>query len=131
MYCGNCGMMIPYGAPTCANCGMAAGYGTNYCRNCGNVLTPGASYCAQCGDRTTSYSKSDRKSRLVAGLLGIFLGGFGVHNFYLGYTNRGIAQLVLSIFTSGLASLWGCIEGVMILVGKYRQTDASGRYLDK
>src|SRR5258707_374960 len=33
-----------------------------------------------------------RKSKLVAGLLGIFLGGLGVHRFYLGYIGIGIAQ---------------------------------------
>ncbi|MCR4697024.1 MAG: TM2 domain-containing protein [Lachnospiraceae bacterium] len=38
----------------------------------------------------------ERKSKLAAGLLGIFLGAFGVHNFYLGYTKKAILQVALS-----------------------------------
>ena len=35
------------------------------------------------------------KSKLAAGLLGIFLGYLGVHNFYLGYAGRGLVQLLV------------------------------------
>lgn len=37
------------------------------------------------------------KSRLIYILLALFLGGFGVHNFYAGYTGKGVAQLLLTI----------------------------------
>ncbi len=76
------------------------------------------------------------KSRLRAGLLGIFLGGLGIHRFYLGYTRIGIIQLLMllffSWFTSGVTALaawvWGMIEGIMILVGTF-QKDVHGRNL--
>lgn len=75
---------------------------------------------------------SQAKSKLVAGLLGIFLGGFGVHNFYLGYTKKAIIQVsvwggcfLLAFCTLGITSLgcfgiaiWGLVEGIMILTGK-------------
>lgn len=35
----------------------------------------------------------ERKSKLIAGLLGIFLGSLGIHNFYLGYTKKAIIQV--------------------------------------
>lgn len=57
-----------------------------------------------------------QKSKIIAGILGIFLGGFGIHNFYLGRTTRAVIQLVLTIFTFGIAWLWGFIEGILILV---------------
>ena len=57
-----------------------------------------------------------QKSKIIAGILGIFLGGFGIHNFYLGRTTRAVIQLVLTIFTFGIACLWGFIEGILILV---------------
>ena len=38
----------------------------------------------------------EQKSRLIGGLLGIFLGQFGVHNFYLGYTTKAIIQVSLT-----------------------------------
>ena len=67
------------------------------------------------------------KSRVAAGVLGILLGGFGAHNFYLGYTNKAILQLVLTIFTCGLASLWGLVEGILILTKNENYlTDANG-----
>ena len=71
---------------------------------------------------------STPKSKLVAGLLGIFLGGWGVHNFYLGYTKKGILQIVLTIVTCGIAALWGLIEGILILCGNIN-TDANGNRL--
>ena len=40
---------------------------------------------------------NNQKSRVAAGMLGIFLGSYGVHNFYLGYTNKGITQVALSV----------------------------------
>jgi TM2 domain-containing membrane protein YozV len=70
------------------------------------------------------------KSKLAAGLLGIFLGGFGVHRFYLGYTSIGIIQIVVTVFTCGIGSLWGFVEGILYLAGANGwTTDASGRPL--
>lgn len=70
------------------------------------------------------------KSKLIAGLLGIFLGGFGVHRFYLGYTNIGITQIVVTVLTCGIGSLWGFVEGILYLIGTNGYTtDATGRPL--
>ena len=67
-----------------------------------------------------------QKSKIAAGLLGIFLGGFGVHNFYLGFTTRAIIQIVVSLVTCGIGSWWGVIEGILILCGRYTTVDANG-----
>jgi TM2 domain-containing membrane protein YozV len=67
------------------------------------------------------------KSKLTAGLLGIFLGGFGVGRFYLGYTNIGVLQLVVSVVTCGFGSIWGFIDGIIILIGNV--PDPQGRPL--
>ena len=67
------------------------------------------------------------KSRMVAGILGILLGGLGIHNFYLGYTNKAILQIVVTIFTCGIGSIWGLIEGILILTKNQNYlTDANG-----
>lgn len=42
--------------------------------------------------------QTDSKDKLLAGLLAIFLGGFGIHKFYLGCNKAGIIMLLLSIF---------------------------------
>jgi len=39
---------------------------------------------------------SGAKSSVTAGLLGIFLGGFGVHDFYLGYKSQGIIHVCIA-----------------------------------
>lgn len=57
---------------------------------------------------------SDKK--LIAGLLGILLGGFGVHKFYLGYTKAGIIQIIVTFLTCGIGSVIGLIEGILYLV---------------
>ena len=62
---------------------------------------------------------------MAAGLLGIFLGAWGIHNFYLGNTSRGVIQIVVTIVTCGIGGIWGLIEGIMILCGSIN-TDANG-----
>ena len=57
------------------------------------------------------------KSHIVAGLLAVFLGCFGIHKFYLGYNSTGIIMLAVtvigSIFSLGLA---GMVMGVIALI---------------
>lgn len=62
-----------------------------------------------------AYTKEQKDKKLVAGLLGILLGGFGVHKFFLGYTKEGIIQIVITILTCGIGSLVGLIEGILYL----------------
>ncbi|MGY5764488.1 NINE protein [Brachybacterium sp. DNPG3] len=67
------------------------------------------------------------QSRLLVGLLGIFLGGWGVHRFLLGYTKMGVIQIIVTVLTCGLGSLWGLVEGIMILAkSESFQRDAHG-----
>jgi TM2 domain-containing membrane protein YozV len=70
-----------------------------------------------------------RKSKLVAGLLGILVGWVGVHRFYLGYTAIGVAQILVTLFTCGAGYVWGLIEGILIITGNTITTDAEGRPL--
>ncbi|MBK1816317.1 TM2 domain-containing protein [Luteolibacter yonseiensis] len=57
--------------------------------------------------------------KLVAGLLGILLGGLGVHKFYLGYTKEGLIMLLGTLCTCGIAGIVigpiGLIEGILYL----------------
>jgi TM2 domain-containing membrane protein YozV len=59
------------------------------------------------------------KNKLVAGVLGILLGGLGIHKFYLGYTNEGIIMLagnLLWIVGLGwIPNVLGLVEGVIYL----------------
>ena len=125
MFCKNCGAEIDPNAAICVKCGFQKGKGTKYCQNCGAEVAEGASACMNCGYAIQT-AVPGQKSKLVAGLLGIFLGGLGVHNFYLGYTGKAIAQILLSCV--GVGAIWGLIEGILILVGKIDK-DAKGNPL--
>lgn len=129
MFCKNCGKEIMPNAVICVGCGVKVGDGANYCANCGQQIAPTANVCTNCGCATNNVAPgTQRKSKMTAGLLGIFLGGWGVHNFYLGFTGKAIAQIVLTVCGFGIGGIWGLIEGILILCGKIDK-DASGNPL--
>lgn len=111
-----------------------------FCQNCGNEVQESQAVCLKCGVALQNSQNSNvnfntnpnAKSKIAAGLLGIFLGAFGVHNFYLGYTGKAVAQLlisVLSCFTLAIVSeIWGLIEGILILCGNIN-VDGKGNSL--
>ena len=53
--------------------------------------------------------------KVLAGVLAIVLGGLGIHKFVLGYTKEGIIQLVVSVFSCGIGSILGLVEGIIYL----------------
>lgn len=59
------------------------------------------------------------EKKLVAGLLAILLGAFGVHKFYLGYKKEGIIMLLITVVSCGFAaivsSVIGIAEGIIYL----------------
>ena len=124
MYCKNCGNAMDPNAAICVRCGCAKGVGTAYCPNCGQATMPNAAVCTSCGSALSTAPAAGAKSKLVAGLLGIFLGWLGIHNFYLGYTKKAVAQLLIGILGScivigpAVSGIWGLIEGIQILCGK-------------
>lgn len=110
-----------------------------FCPNCGKEVEPNQAVCLNCGvalfnnqNGANTVVDPNSKSRLGAGLLGILLGSLGVHNFYLGYTGKGVAQLLLTLvgwIACGIgpivAGIWGLVEGIMILCRSIN-TDANG-----
>ena len=55
------------------------------------------------------------KSRTVAAMLGFFLGGIGIHRFYLGNIGMAVAMLFLGWATLGI---WPLIDWIIVLVGE-------------
>ncbi|MEU0340549.1 TM2 domain-containing protein [Streptomyces bobili] len=64
------------------------------------------------------------KSKIIAGILQLFLGTFGVGRFYIGHVGMGLAQL----FTCGGFGIWALIDGIILLTSNDK-TDAQGRIL--
>ena len=59
------------------------------------------------------------KSKVVAALLCFFLGGLGIHRFYVGKIGSGILMLL----TSGGCGIWALIDFIMILCGSFKDSD--------
>jgi len=59
----------------------------------------------------------DAKDRVIYVLLAVLL-GFGIHNFFAGYNNRAIIQLLVSLLTCGLGWfpmwIWGIVEACTV-----------------
>ena len=107
-----------------------------FCSKCGKQVDANVAFCPSCGTPTGASAggatavpaAGELKSKMAAGLLGIFLGGWGIHRFYLGYTTIGIIQIVVTLITLGVGGIWGFIEGIMILTGNINK-DAKGQPL--
>jgi TM2 domain-containing membrane protein YozV len=135
MYCRNCGNEVVDQAVMCVSCGLPPTAGKNYCQACKTPTDPAAEVCRGCGRRLAGAAGEAVNSKLIAALLGIFVGSLGIHRFYLGYTNIGVVQLLLGLggmITCGVTTLasavWGLVEGILILTGSIDR-DAQGRPL--
>ena len=156
MYCENCGMVVSDNSNFCSNCGAKVKKPILKCSNCGADVKGYDTVCEKCGQiierKTSNHTKSStdvevssvnsnansnstaqntnvnkkQKSKVVAGILGVLVGPVGVHIFYLGYIGIGVIQLILTYLSVGLASLWGFIEGILILCGVGITEDADG-----
>lgn len=106
------------------------------CPYCGNDVAPGVANCPSCGANVPNNipqqaapafafqqpppspqqfaGQAPAKSKTAYVLLGVFLGSLGIHNFYAGYSGKGVAQLLITILTCGYAGIvswiWAIIE---------------------
>ncbi|MDR0829371.1 MAG: TM2 domain-containing protein [Prevotellaceae bacterium] len=95
-----------------------------FCPSCGAEVNEQAVVCVKCGvalqPAQTNVSGYDWLTVL---LLCFFLGGFGIHNFYVKRTGIGVAQLL----TLGGCGIWTLIDFIMILLGSFN--DGNGQPL--
>ena len=111
-----------------------------FCKSCGAEIPDDAIRCSQCGNDPHDESKQEirhvqpeyefvhAKSRVLAGLLQIFLCFLGAGRFYLGYTMTALLQIFVTVITSGVGIIWPIVDGIMILSGSVA-TDANGQPL--
>jgi TM2 domain-containing membrane protein YozV len=135
MFCRQCGKPIDDGQELCEDCKNVANVNssanTNTNANMNNGTNPTVNVNVNTG-YTNPNPNASQKSKIAGGLLGIFLGGLGVHNFYLGYTGKAVAQLLISLLSCGFlawaSAIWGLIEGILILTGSI-SVDGNGNPL--
>jgi len=133
--CSNCGSINTDDATFCTNCGnpfstgqmpMGSSSGMQVqqkmCVNCHKPINVTFATCPFCGVVQPNAGvstipgapvQSGTKNKTTAGLLGIFLGSFGVHKFYLGQSGMGILYLVFC--WTGVPGVIGIIEGIVYL----------------
>lgn len=83
-----------------------------YCSGCGRPIHKTARSCPNCG--ATFRSSRSEKNKLVAALLAIFLGGLGIHKFYLGQGGWGVVYLLF--FWTFIPAIVAFIEGILLLL---------------
>lgn len=131
-------------AKFCAHCGTSLDEGTKFCQNCGSNCEAVSAKAPEAPQMNATMVNNPAptvsmnsaavpgKSRVVAGLLGLFLGSVGAHNFYLGRTGRAVAQLLITVLScfllSFISGIWGFIESILILCGNV-QVDGNGNPL--
>lgn len=91
----------------------------SFTQNVGSTYTPPQNQVPTSYGQTQPAERSSDK--LIAGLLALFLGSFGVHHFYLGKIGKGILYALLS--WTGIPAILGFIQGILILT----MSDASFR----
>jgi len=124
MFCRNCGKELAEGAEFCTSCGVRPLKGNKYCNNCGAETLPEAEVCVKCGVRLGG-AQGEGKNWLVALILSIVVGEFGIDRFYLGLIGTGILKLI----TIGGFGIWWLID--LILIATNTLKDSEGRPLVK
>lgn len=94
-----------------------------YCSSCGKTIKVQAEICPFCGVRQSNRSaqpdvakktSGNQKSKGSYQALAFFLGGLGIHNFYIGNNTRAVAQLLLTLLSGGALSpivwIWAVVE---------------------
>lgn len=90
-----------------------------FCSDCGGVISLKAEICPKCGVRQTAKPNSlggtapNGKSKIAAALLAVFLGGFGVHKFYLGQIGLGFIYLLF--FWTAIPAIIAFVEFIILL----------------
>jgi len=128
MHCRTCGNEVRDDAEVCTGCGVRVLAGNQHCQGCGSETLGEAVVCVKCGVSLkgggASSGAAGGKDKTTAGLLAIFLGGFGIHNFYLGAQGAAIVEIVCTMLFCG-----GTIVGFMLLT--MSQADFDAKYNDR
>lgn len=135
-HCIECGETIIRKADVCVKCGCSQlSNEINYCKECGGKVNPKAIICVNCGCSTRKVNNNIKsKNRYVAAILAFFLGGLGIHEFYIDNKGKGIMLLLFclvgGVITYGISSAICWIIALVDMIKFLMMTDEefSNRY---
>ena len=113
----------------CPQCGAPAQENATTCQYCGAAIIAAAPQAAPAAQQVPPTApqqvvyvqnqiNSERanwpvKSKIVAGILALLLGGLGIHKFYLGQAGAGVLYLLFC--WTGIPAIIALIDGIIIL----------------
>ena len=127
MKCEYCENEVPAGVSRCPSCGATVRITATLQQQqqAQTLLEPIGMQSQMRTGVYTGEEPIELKNKWCFILLGIFLGAFGIHNFYTGYVGRGIVKLIVTILSGlmlGWASwIWAIVEVCTVRI------DAKGR----
>lgn len=110
-----------------------------FCAECGEVILAKAEICPHCGCRQPGFGgpgddadpsllpEKERRHKGAAALVALFLGGLGIHKFYLGQTGQGVLYLLFC--WTFIPALLGFLECLVYLTTS--QADFDAKYNQK
>ena len=118
MKCEYCDNEVPAGSTRCPSCGATVKAEAAQPQQAAPSVAAAPSVIVVPAAAMGAQPPHPPKSRTAYVVLGILLGGMGIHNFYAGYSGRAIAQLLLSILSCGYLGLfvwiWAVIEACTV-----------------
>lgn len=91
-----------------------------FCEKCGKEIALNDAFCAECGAPIKkSMDVSDNQNKIILLLLIILGGAYGLHNFALGETKKGIVRILGTFLCGILGVILVLIDAVKIAKGTY------------
>lgn len=92
-----------------------------FCKKCGKEIMEGASFCEECGAAVKKeINWSEGENKIVIVLIAIALGYFGIHNFAMGETKKGILRIAGSLLCGVVGYILAWYDIIKLANGTYK-----------
>ncbi len=120
----------------CERCKKENDNKAKFCQSCGAPLAEKTIEVDDEKDNTTKIVNDISKNAIFLGIIAILFGSLGVHNFIMGYTKKGLTQLLLTVigwiafFGPIVSAIWSIVDAIMLFTGAITE-DAKGNTLKR